>query len=246
VSGPQDLGGHVALVTGSTSGIGEAVARRFADAGASVLVHSRHSVAAGRALAGALPDALYVQGDLTDPQTAPRLVAAALERWGRLNTLVNNAATTVVIGHGDLEAAHLGVWRDIFTLNVFGTWAMTVAAVPALRRSAGSVVTIGSIAALRPKGSSIPYAASKAAVHQMTVLLANALGPEVRLNVVAPGLTDTPWTADWDTARARVAAAAPLRRTGQPDEVAEMVLAVATAAYMTGQVVVVDGGQSLV
>jgi ketoreductase RED2 len=168
-----------------------------------------------------------------------------VERWGRLDTLVNNAATTKVIPHGDLEAADLSVWREIFALNVFGTWAMTVAAVPALRTSGGSVVTVGSIAALRPKASSVPYAASKAAVHQMTMLLAHALGPEVRLNVVAPGMTDTPWTADWKEVRARVRETAPLRRPGRPDDVAEMVLAVANAAYMTGQVVVVDGGQSL-
>ena len=152
----------------------------------------------------------------------------------------------MVIPHADLARADLDVWREIFSVNVFGTWAMTVAAVPALRDSGGSVVNIGSIAGLRPTGSSVPYAASKAALHQMTVLLAKALGPQVRLNVVAPGMTDTPWTAEWHQIRERVRASSPLQRAGQPDDVAEMVLALATASYVTGQVVVVDGGQTLV
>ena len=198
ISAPGSPAGHVAVVTGSASGIGQAVARAFAARGAAVLVNSARSVEAGQALADELPDAAYVQADISVEADTARLVAVALERWGRIDTLVNNAGTTMVIDHRDLEAAHLGVWRDIFSVNVFGTWAMTVAAVPALRRSGGSVVNIGSTSALTPTGSSVPYAASKAAVHHMTVLLAKALGPEIRVNTVAPGLTDTPWTADWD------------------------------------------------
>ena len=125
---------------------------------------------------------------------------AALERWGRLDTLVNNAGTTALIPHHDVEAASVDVWRRIFEVNVFGTWAMTVAALPALREAQGSVVNVGvgGRACGRP-GSSIPYAASKAALNHMTVLLAKVVGPEVRVNAVAPGLVDTPWTADWDS-----------------------------------------------
>ena len=154
------LDGHVALVTGSSSGIGEATARAFADAGAAVLVNSARSVSEGEAVAASLRDALYVQGDLTKAGTPERLVAAALDRWGRLDTLVNNAGTTAVIPHHDIAAASVDVWRRIFELNVFGSWAMSVAAIPALRESRGSVVNVGSIAGVRPTGSSIPYAAS--------------------------------------------------------------------------------------
>ena len=239
------LDGHVALVTGSSSGIGEATARAFADAGAAVLVNSARSLSEGEAVAASLPDALYVQGDITEAGTPERLVAAALGRWGRLDTLVNNAGTTAVIPHHDIAAASVDVWRRIFELNVFGSWAMSVAAIPALRESRGSVVNVGSIAGVRPTGSSIPYASSKAALHHQTVLLAKVVGPEVRVNAVAPGLVDTPWTAEWDVIRAAVEQMAPLRRSGQPADVAEVVLSLACAAYVTGQVVVVDGGMTL-
>jgi len=170
------LEGHVALVTGSSSGIGAAVARQFAERGASVLVNSAHSIEAGQALAASLPDALYVRADITEHDGPARLVSAALERWGRIDTLVNNAGATEVIAHEDLAAASPDVWRAIFEVNVVGTWSMTTAAVDALRAANGSIVMVGSIAGLRPTGSSIPYAASKAAVHHMTVLLAKVLG----------------------------------------------------------------------
>jgi ketoreductase RED2 len=237
--------GRVVAVTGSSSGIGAATARAFADAGASVLVNSARSVAEGEAVAASLPDALYVQGDITAEGVPERLVAAALGRWGRLDTLVNNAGTTAVIPHHDLEAASVDVWRRIFEVNVFGTWAMSVAAMPALREAHGSIVNVASVAGVRPTGSSVPYAASKAALNHMTVLLAKVVGPEVRVNAVAPGLVDTPWTEDWDVVREVVRQVAPLKRSGQPEDVAEVVLALARAAYVTGQVVVIDGGLSL-
>ena len=240
------FGGKVVLVTGSSSGIGAATARAFAEAGASVLVNSAHSVEEGRQVAASLPDALYVQGDVTDPEAPGRLVAAALERWDRLDVLVNNAGTTKVIPHHDVDAAPVDVWRQIFEVNVFGTWAMSVAALPALRAARGSIVNVASVAGVRPTGSSIPYAASKAAVNHMTVLLAKVVGPEVRVNAVAPGLVDTPWTEDWDVVRQVVSQMAPLRRSGQPEDVAEMILSLAGAAWVTGQVLVVDGGMSTV
>jgi ketoreductase RED2 len=241
--GPQQ--GRVVAVTGSSSGIGAATARAFAGAGASVLVNSARSVAEGEAVAASLPDALYVQGDITAEGMPERLVAAALDRWGRLDTLVNNAGTTAVIPHHDLQAASVDVWRRIFEVNVFGTWAMSVAAMPALREAHGSIVNVASVAGVRPTGSSVPYAASKAALNHMTVLLAKVVGPEVRVNAVAPGLVDTPWTEDWDVVREVVRQVAPLKRSGRPEDVAEVILALAQTAYVTGQVLVVDGGLSL-
>jgi len=189
---------------------------------------------------------VYLQGDVADPGSVERLLAGTIERFGRLDVLVNNAGTTQVIPHADLEAASVDVWRRIFEVNVFGTWQLTVAALPHLKASgSGSVVNVTSLAGVRPTGSSIPYAASKAALNHMTRLLANVVGPEVRVNAVAPGLVDTPWTADWDAVRSAVEATAPLGRTARPEDIAEVTLGLVRSTYTTGQVVVVDGGLGL-
>jgi ketoreductase RED2 len=240
------LQGKVALVTGSSSGIGEAVARQLAADGASVVVNSARSVEAGERVAAELPDATYVRADVADEASARGLVDAAVERYGRLDILVNNAGTTVVIPHHDLEAATPEVWRRIFDVNVVGTWQLTVAALPHLKATgAGSVVNVTSLAGVRQTGSSIPYAASKAALNHMTRLLANVVGPEVRVNAVAPGLVDTPWTDDWDVQREFVRATAPLGRTATPEDIAEVVVGLVRATYVTGTVVVADGGLGL-
>jgi ketoreductase RED2 len=236
---------RVVLVTGSTSGIGEATALRFAKDGDHVVFNSVRSVEAGERLAGATPNSIYVQGDVAKSEDCTRLVAAVLEHYGRLDVLINNAGTTKVIPHADLQAASLDVWREIFEVNVFGTWSLCVAAMDALRASHGAIVNVSSLAGVRETGSSIPYAASKAAVNHMTALLAKVVGPEVRVNAVAPGLIDTPWTEDWETVRGYVRAVAPLKRSGTPEDVADVIVALASSAYVTGQVVVVDGGLGL-
>jgi ketoreductase RED2 len=235
----------VVLVTGSTSGIGLATARRFAARGDSVVFNSAHSVEAGEHLAESTPHSLYVQADISEGADCTRLIAEVLEHFGRLDVLVNNAGATKVIPHRDLEQASVDVWREIFEVNVFGTWQLSVAALGALKVSGGSIVNVSSIAGLRPTGSSIPYAASKAALNHMTLLLAKVVGPEVRVNAVAPGLIDTPWTESWDTVRGYVQGVAPLRRTGTPEDVAEVILSLVDAAYVTGQVVTIDGGLTL-
>jgi len=236
---------RVVLVTGSTSGIGEATALRFADRGDMVVFNSRSSVDAGERLAAATPNSMYVQGDVAKSDDCARLIASVLARYGRLDVLVNNAGTTKVIPHADLKAASLDVWREIFEVNVFGTWNLCVEAMDSLRASHGAIVNVSSLAGVRATGSSIPYAASKAAVNHMTALLAKAVGPDVRVNAVAPGLIDTPWTKDWDTIRGFVDAVAPLKRSGKPEDIAEVIEALASSAYVTGQVVVIDGGLGL-
>ena len=242
----SDLSGKVALVTGSSSGIGEAVARALATAGARVIVNSASSVAAGEAVAASLPDAMYLRADISIEDEARGLVAASVERAGRLDIVVNNAGTTVVIPHRDVDAITVDVWRRILEVNVIGTWTVTVAALPHLRATgAGCVVNITSLAGVRQTGSSIPYATSKAALNHMTRLLANVTGPEVRVNAVAPGLIDTPWTAGWDAIREGVRARSPLGRSGTPEDVAAAVLGLVRSPYQTGDVVVVDGGMHL-
>jgi ketoreductase RED2 len=241
-----NLTGRVAVVTGSSSGIGAAIAATLAGLGARVVVNSVSSVTEGQHLAAQLPDATYIQADVADPASATQLVAATVERYGRLDIVVNNAGTTTVIPHHDLAAATTAVWERILAVNVLGTWNVIEAAVPHLRSTGdGVILNITSLAGVRPVGSSIPYAVSKAALNHLTVLLANALGPEIRVNAVAPGLIDTAWTADWDVVRDAVRQTAPLRRSGKPEDVADACVALIGARYATGQVLVVDGGMAL-
>lgn len=246
----RDFQGKVVLVTGASRGIGAAIAREFAARGATVAVNylRRHEAAQAvvqqcRACGG---DAVALAADVMLPAQADALVKRTIDEFGRLDVLVNNAGTTEVIPHGELEAAAPDIWRRIFDVNVIGTWQLTVAAVPHLRASGrGQVVNVSSLAGTRPVGSSIPYACSKAAVSHMTRLLANTLGPDIRVNAVAPGLVDTPWTEDWTAVREFVRAQSPMQRSATPDDVAEIILALARSTFVTGEVVLIDGGLNL-
>ncbi len=243
----SELDDYVAIVTGSSSGIGEQTARRLAALGASVVVNSATSVDAGQALAKELGDnAIYVQADISDPAQGQALIDATIERYGKLDCLVNNAGWTTVVPHTDLDALTDDIFDKTFQVNVYGTWWLTKAAIPHLHKSENpNVITITSIAGVRPLGSSIAYSMSKAALNHMTVLLAKSHGP-VRFNAVAPGLVATPWTADWDALHAQIAKTNPIPRSATPDDCAEATLAFIRNRYTTGQVLVVDGGTTIV
>ncbi|MGK2948610.1 MAG: SDR family NAD(P)-dependent oxidoreductase [Acidimicrobiales bacterium] len=241
-----ELDGRTAIVTGSSSGIGEATARRLSALGANVVVNSASSVEAGTAVAASLPgEALYVQADISDQAQGQALIERSVERFGGLDLLVNNAGWTTVVPHHDLEALTDEILLRTFEVNVFGTWWLTKAAMPHLREGTDpNVVMVTSVAGLRPIGSSVAYSMTKAALNHLTKLLAKSCGP-VRVNAIAPGLVETPWTADWDAQHAAVAAIAPLGRSATPDDCAEAVLAVVRNPYVTGQILAVDGGTSL-
>ncbi len=243
----REFEGRVAIVTGSSSGIGERTAQRLSELGAKVVVNSATSVAAGEAVSQALPgDSIYVQADIADQAQGQALVDATVERFGKLDYLINNAGWTTVVPHHDLEALDDDIFDKTFQVNVYGTWWLTKAAMPLLKASDdGSVVTITSVAGVRPVGSSVAYAMSKAALNHMTKLLAKSQGP-VRINAVAPGLVATPWTETWDALHESIAATAPLGRSATPDDCAEAVLALLRNKYATGQIFVVDGGTTLV
>ena len=238
-----EFDGMVAIVTGSSSGIGEATAQRLSALGAKVVVNSASSVEAGRAVAAALPgESLYVQADISDKVQGQRLLDETVAKFGRLDLLVNNAGWTTLVPHGDLDALTDEIFMKTFEVNVFGTWWLTKAAMPLLRKSNdGHVVNITSIAGVRPVGSSIAYSMTKAALNQMTRLLAKSHGP-VRVNAVAPGLVETPWTKDWTTQHEGMKMMAPLKRSATADDCAEAVLALVRNKYVSGEVFVVDGG----
>ncbi|WP_208514036.1 SDR family oxidoreductase [Variovorax paradoxus] len=241
---------RVALVTGSTSGIGAAIARKLNHAGYAVVLHSRSSAETGRAMAAEMKQAIYVQADLALEADRVRLVSEATAAWGQLDVLVNNAGISRVIPHADLAAATSAVWHELHEVNVVAPFHLVALAESALReaalrRRAGCVVNISSHAGVRPKGASIPYAVSKAALNHMTRLLALSLGPDIRVNAVAPGLVDTPLTADWTAAQALWRERAPMRRAASPDDIAHAVAMLVASDYLTGEVLLSDGGLNL-
>lgn len=241
---------RVALVTGSTSGIGEAIARRLSLDGYAVVLHSRSSVEVGKAMALALGTAAYVQADLADDADRVRLVREAIAQWGRLDVIVNNAGISQVIPHADLAAATPDVWRALHEVNVIAPFRIVAEAEAALRASAASgtpacVVNVSSHAGVRPKGASIPYAATKAALNHVTRLLAVSLAPDIRVNAVAPGLVDTPLTADWTQAQQLWRERAPMRRAASPEDIAQAVSLLIASHYLTGEVLLSDGGLNL-
>jgi ketoreductase RED2 len=242
----MNMTGKVVIVTGSSSGIGAAIARRLSGLGAKIVVNSASSAEAGRRVAAELDDAMYVQGDIGDPSTAAALVSAAEQQWGRLDGLVNNAGVTVRVALQDLGSVTVDHWERVLRTNVIGTFLVSQAALPLLRRADdGWIVNITSLAGIRQTGSSLPYAVSKAAVNHLTEIMAK-YADGVRVNGVAPGLVATPWTEQWHDRKAGVELAAPLHRVATPEDIADACLALVTTRYATGATLLVDGGLGLV
>ena len=242
----SEFHGKIAIVTGSSSGIGESIARRLAELGATVVVNSSSSVEAGEAVAKSLPNgATYIRADISKKDEALGLLDKTLDKFGKLDILVNNAGWTTPIPHHDLEALTDEIFMKTFEVNVYGTWFLSKAAVPHLKKSDdGNIVNITSVAGVRQVGSSMAYSMTKAALNQMTKLMAKSCWP-VRVNAVAPGLIETPWTADWDAMHEAVAKTVPLRRSGTPDDCTEATLGLLRTKYATGQIFIVDGGLTL-
>lgn len=241
---------RVALITGSTSGIGAAMARRLTAEGVTVALHSNESVRAGQALAAELSGASYTRADLSCEEDTRSLVTKVLEIHGQLDILVNNAGISEVIPHADLRAASPDKWRGMYAVNVIAPWVLVTEAEEALRAAArrgapGSIINISSHAAVRPKGASIPYAASKAALNHLTKLLAVTLAPDVRVNAIAPGLVDTPMTQSWQASQETWRSRAPMRRAALPDEIADIASMLVNSSYLTGEIILVDGGLNL-
>jgi len=249
-----DLAGRAALVTGAASGIGFATASMLARFGCQVAVNflpddgrgpeavAKITAAGGTAIAA--PGNVGVAGD------AERMVESAVAELGRLDLLVNNAATPGTrrkIEPKELDAITEDLWSSLLKVNLLGVFRCAKAAQPALKAARGAVVNTASIAGLGRAGSSLVYSATKAGVVSLTQNLARALGPEVRVNAIAPGAVDSEWMVDWTEEERRASIErAVLKRRCTPDDLAEVILFLGFgAAMVTGQTVVVDGGLTL-
>lgn len=247
---PQPLAGKVALVTGGGGGIGSAICRRLAEAGAQVIVNYNSNAQKAEAVAAALPgeNHLAIQASVTDSAALRQMAAQVRERYGKLDLLVNNAGITRPVPHADLDGLE-DEWIDrILQTNFRGAFACVRAFKELLMAGeGGTVVNISSVAAVTGIGSNVAYCASKAAMDSMTRSLARALAPKIRVVSVSPG-----WV--WGEYASRMEPAyiqeqinkTPLGRIAQPEDVAEAVLAVATTlAFSTGCIIPVDGGRPL-
>ena len=239
----------VAIVTGSSSGIGAATALELSRRGWRIVVNYSKSADAAREVAAQCGEAIAVQADVGRDAECRRLAQAALEKWGRVDALVNNAGATKFVPHAKLDELSDDDFLRIYRVNVVAAFQMTRACAPALKETRGAVVNVSSLASFLGTGSSIAYAASKGALNTLTLSLARVLAPEVRVNAVLPGVVDTPWMhAGYGDERfrelsARYAANAPLKSTCQPEDIAETICWLIEGGKMvTGETVFVDAG----
>jgi 3-oxoacyl-[acyl-carrier protein] reductase len=245
-----DLKGRVALVTGASRGIGAATATVLAEAGARVVITHRDSAADADAVCAALPGEGHrvIRASAADTPALEAAASSVAETEGRLDVLVNNAARTKVIPHGDMETLTDDLFDAILQTNVRGTFATIRAFRPLLEADDGGVViNISSLAAKTAGGSNVAYCASKAAMDNMTVSLGRALAPKVRVLSVAPGLVETQFTSEWDPkVKERYLQRTALGALPTPEDIGRAVLAAVTLLPMTtGAVIPVDGGRPL-
>lgn len=245
-------GRKAALVTGGATGIGSAASVALARAGFDVAVnYSRSSNSAAETAAQcekAGAKAITVQADVGDDSSVKRMMGEVEKAFGRLDALINNAGTTMETEPKDFDGVDVGEWKKIFDTNVLGLFLTTRAATPMLRKAKGAIVNTCSIAGLRPGPQPLAYAASKAAVANLTKTLAGALGPDIRVNAVAPGWMEGDWMKrtlgeNYDGLMQRRARYTPLKRCVTAEDVAEtMVNLIVSNRFVTGEIIIIDGG----
>jgi 3-oxoacyl-[acyl-carrier protein] reductase len=252
----MELHGKAALVTGGGTGVGRATTLALAERGCAVVVNYSRSkdeaedtAAAARALG---VDAFAHAADVADDAAVREMVAAAGDRFGRLDVLVNNAGRTVFVGHHDLESLSDDDWLSIYSVNTIGPFHCVRAAKGLLQADGGGhVVNVSSVAGVAGVGSSLPYCASKAALINLTVTLARVMAPSVRVNAVAPGFITGRWLKAglgeaYELVKERAEKNNPLQAVCEPEDVANAILGVVTGGdLMTGQTLTVDGGSLL-
>jgi pteridine reductase len=245
----QPLAGKVVLITGAARRVGAAIARRLHGAGAQLMLHYRGAERDAHSLQAELnavrkDSAALVQADLIDMAGLAEIVKNSVARFERLDALVNNASTFYPTPVGEITEQN---WDDLIGTNLKAPLFLAQAAAPHLRKTGGCIVNITDIHAERPLKSYVVYSVAKTGLVGLTRSLARELGPEVRVNGVAPGPILWPEDGSFDeVARQRVISHTLLKRTGEPDDIARAVyFLVAEAPYVTGQIIAVDGGRSI-
>ncbi|HBZ18815.1 MAG TPA: oxidoreductase [Betaproteobacteria bacterium] len=252
----MNLKDAVIIVTGGGTGVGAACARVLAKRGARVVINYNKSQAGAleaakqcKQLGG---DAITTQGNVVLDDDCKKIASEAMERWGRIDGLVNNAGITRFAAPRDLAALSSEDFIDLYSTNVVGSYQMIRACAEHLKTSRGSVVNISSIAGVKAIGSSTAYIASKAALNAMTVALARALAPEIRINAVCPGLVDTEWHSkrfsenEYKSFLENYENTVPLRSAATPEDIAECVIwLLSSARLVTGETILVDAGLHL-
>lgn len=253
----MNLKGTVCIVTGSATGTGAACAVQLARKGARVVINYTKSVKDAQETLekckAAGTDAIVVQGDVAVDADCRKLAQAALDKWGRIDGLVNNAGITKFAAAADLDALTAEDFQRIYAVNVIGPYQMIRACAPAMKRQGtAAIVNISSISGIKGIGSSTAYIASKGALNAMTLALARSLAPEIRVNAVCPGLIETRWhlsrfsEEDYAKFKANYEKTVPLAKAASADDVAEVaVWLLEGAAQITGETILVDGGLHL-
>jgi 3-oxoacyl-[acyl-carrier protein] reductase len=253
----MELEGAVAIVTGAGTGAGSACAIRLARKRCRVVVNFSRSEAEARETVrlceAAGGEAILVRGDVAQDADCRALAQAALEKWDRIDALINNAGITKFVAANDLAGLDAQDFQRLYAVNVIGPYQMIRACAPAMRRcGAGAIVNISSISGVLGVGSSTAYVASKGALNAMTLALARALAPEIRVNAVCPGLIETRWhlsrfsPEDYAKFKANYEKTVPLAKAARPEDVAEVaVWLLEGASQVTGECILVDGGLHL-
>jgi 3-oxoacyl-[acyl-carrier protein] reductase len=246
----MDVRGKTALITGGGTGIGRAIALKLAQNGANIAVNYSRSEADAQETVRQVT-ALGVHADLfqanvSNNDEVVRMCERVTDRFGRIDILINNAGTTHFVALDDLDGMLEEYWDQIFAVNVKGMFFVSRACAEQLKKNKGCIINITSIAGLNGMGSSIAYAASKAAGISITKSLARVLAPDVRVNSVAPGIVLTRWVEGREDHVQRYGGDTPLGRVARPEDVADLVYGLILGGdFVTGQTVVVDGGVTM-
>jgi 3-oxoacyl-[acyl-carrier protein] reductase len=253
----MELEGKAAVITGSSAGVGRAAALRLAERGCALVINynrsGREAEDAAELCRAKGAKAIVVQADVSVDADCRRLIQSAVDNFGRLDVLINNAAVTEFIEFSNLEALTEDIWMKILRTNLLGSFFCSRAAVPhMLKAGEGAIVNVVSIAGFLGHGSSIAYSASKAAVINMTKCFARTFGPEIRVNGIAPGAIDTRWLHKglgekvFEGLRESLRKTTPLEVMATPEDVANAIVwMVEDARMMTGETIKFDGGQHL-